>query len=94
MSFQPSNTKYTRSNRKGKEKIDKNKENGCNGTDCEQRYKNNDKKYSYIALTLSDVIVHHQLEALSSSNYPDSVPLVVIEFLSSIKSFRSLAWGW
>lgn len=52
------------------------------------------KKYSYITLTLSDIIIHHQLEALSSPNYPDSVPLIVIEFLPSVKSFRSLAWGW
>lgn len=51
------------------------------------------KKYCYITLTLSNIIIHDQLEALSSPHHADSVPLIVIEFLPSIKSFRSLAWG-
>lgn len=43
--------------------------------------------------TFSNIIIHSQFERLSSAHHTNCVPLVVIEFLPSIKGLRSFAWG-
>lgn len=65
-------------------------EKNCSRNDWEG-YETEEMNVTVVALTLSHIVVHRQLKALSSPHHPDGVPLVVVELLPCIQGLGPFA---